>query len=281
MPGKIHSLTIPFKVPIAPGRSLERFVNVFIVEGEELTLIDSGVKGSEKAIFHKVKSIGRRPHDISRLILTHSHPDHIGAAPEIVAATGCEVLAHAAEREWMERPAVQNAERPVPGFDTLVSGSVPLDATVKDGEVIDVGGSTLTVVHTPGHSKGSITLWSPDSRTAVTGDAVPVPGDIPIYDDAFAMIRSFRTLRTLGMDTMLSAWDEPLEEHDINRRLDEATLLVQTIHRSVVRHSNGSEVSPALVAAVLRDIGLSSDQANPLVVRTVLSHLRYKNNQTQ
>jgi glyoxylase-like metal-dependent hydrolase (beta-lactamase superfamily II) len=278
MVSNIHSLTIPFKVPLAPGKALDRFVNVFIVEGEDLTLIDAGVKGSEKAIFQKVRSIGRRPQEITKLILTHSHPDHIGAAPEVVAATGCEVLAHGAEREWIERPAFQKVERPVPGFDTLVSGPVHLDAVLKDGEVIKVGSSTLTVVHTPGHSKGSITLWSPSSRTAITGDAVPVPGDVPIYDDAFAMVHSFLVLRKLGMETMLSAWAPPLEGHEITRRLDQATLMVQTIHRSVVRHSKGIEVTPELVAAVLHDIGLPPNAANPLVARTVLSHIRYKNN---
>ncbi len=276
----IHSLTIPFKVPIAPGKVLDRSVNIFIVEGEDLTLIDAGVKGSEKAIFQKVRAIGRRPQEISKLIFTHSHPDHIGAAREVVATTGCEVLAHGAEREWIERPAVQKAERPVPGFDNLVSGPVHLDSSLKDGETIKIGGSTLSVVHTPGHSPGSITLWSPVLRTGITGDAVPVPGEAPIYDDAFAMVRSFRTLRTLGMETMLSAWADPLDGHAIARRLDEATLLVQTIHRSVVRHSTGNEVTPELLAAVLQDIGLSPDQANPLVTRTVLSHLRYKNNLT-
>ncbi len=281
MATNIHSLTIPFKVPIAPGKALDRFVNVFIVESEDLTLIDTGVKGSEKAIFKKIRSIGRRPQEISKLILTHSHPDHIGAAPEVVAATGCKVLAHGSEKEWIERPALQKAERPVPGFDTLISGPVHLDTMVKDGEIIKVGGSTLAVVHTPGHSKGSITLWSPASRTAITGDAVPVPGDVPIYDDAFAMIRTFRTLRTLGIETMLSAWADPLEDHAVNRRLDEATLLVQTIHRSVVRHSTGIDVTPELVSAVLKDIGIAPNQANPLVTRTVLSHIRYKNNLTQ
>jgi len=276
----IHSLTLPFQVPIAPGKALDRFVNVFIVEGEDLTLVDSGVKGSEKAIFKKVRAIGRRPQEISRLVLTHSHPDHIGAAPEVVAATGCQVLAHPAEKEWIERPAVQRAERPVPGFETLVSGPVRIDSLLKDGEVIGAGRATaLTVIHTPGHSEGSVTLWSPSSRTAITGDAVPVPGEVPIYDDAFSTIHSMHVLRKLGMETMLSAWSGPLDGADIGRRLDQATQLVQTIHRSVVRHSKGMDVTPELTAAVLRDIGLPPSSANPLVSRTVLSHLRYKNNQ--
>ena len=271
----VHSLNIPFKVPLAPGKHLDRSVNLFIVEAETLTLVDAGVKGSDKDIFHKVRRIGRRPQEITRLILTHSHPDHIGAAKEIVAATGCEVVAHAAEKEWIEKPSVQNAQRPVPGFDTLVSGPVRLDATVKDGEVLNIGGSTLTVIHTPGHSKGSISLWSPSIRTAITGDAVPVPGEAPIYDDAFSTIHSMHGLRKLGMETMLSAWTGPLEGQDIIRRLDAATLMVQTIHRSVVRHANDRKVTPEVVSAVMKDIGLPPAAMNPLLSRTVLSHLQY------
>ncbi len=272
----IRSITLPFKVPVSPTVTLDRSVNVFIIESEELALVDSGVKGSEKAIFHKVRSMGRRPNEIGKLILTHSHPDHIGAAKEIVDATGCEVIAHAAERTWIEDPEVQRAERPVPGFDSLVSGPVKVDRFVSDGEDVDIAGFGMKVVHTPGHSPGSITMWSPAERVAITGDAVPVPGDLPIYDDAFETLGSMRKLRSLGMEFMLSAWADPLEGYEINKRLDDATLLVQTVHRSVVRNSTGAEVTPALLEAVMRDVGLPKAAANPMLARTVLSHLRYK-----
>lgn len=274
----IRSITLPFKVPVSPTVALDRFVNVFVIESEELALVDSGVKGSEKAIFQKIRAMGRRPNELNKLILTHSHPDHIGAAAEIVAATGCEVIAHRAERSWIEDPSVQKAARPVPGFDTLVSGPVRVDRTVADGDEIDVASFNLKVVHTPGHSAGSITLWSPSERVAITGDAVPVPGDLPIYDDAFETLGSIRRLRSLGMEVMLSAWAEPLEGHAINKRLDDAALLVQTVHRSVVRNSTMMEVTPELLQKVTRDIGLPPEAINPMLARTVLSHLRYKYN---
>ena len=274
----IRSINLPFKVPVTPTVALDRSVNVFVIESEELALVDAGVKGSEKIIFQRVRAMGRRPNEIKKLILTHSHPDHIGAAREIAAATGCEVLAHGAERTWIEDPAVQKAERPVPGFDALVSGPVRIDRRVTDNEDVSIAGMSLRVVHTPGHSPGSITLWSPAERVAITGDAVPVPGDLPIYDDAFETLGSIRRLRSLGMETMLSAWAEPLEGHAINKRLDDASQMVQTVHRSVVRNSTGMEVTPALLEAVTRDLGLPASTVNPMLARTVLSHLRYKYN---
>ncbi len=272
----IHPITIPFKVPISPTVSLDRFVNIFLVEGNELTLVDSGVKGAESAILHKVRSLGRRPKELRRLVLTHSHPDHIGAAKEIVEATGCEVLAHEGERSWIEDPGVQKAERPVPGFDSLVSGPVSVDTVLRDGDRIDVGSGELSVVFTPGHSPGHISLWSSEGRAVITGDAVPVPGDLPIYDDAFSTLGSLRRLRGLGAEIMLSAWERPLEGREITKRLDDASLLVQTVHRSVVRNSSGPEVTPQLMAAVMRDLHLPEAQANPMLARTIRSHLRYK-----
>ena len=173
---------------------------------------------------------------------------------------------------------MQNKQRPFPGFDSLVSGPVRIDRTVADGDSIGIAGQNIKVVHTPGHSPGSITLWSPAERVAITGDAVPVPGMLPVYDDAFDALGSLRRLRTLGMDIMLSSWDDMLEGQEINRRLDAAMLLVQTVHRSVVRSSNGMEVTPALLEAVARDIGVPDGAADPMLARTVLSHLRYKHN---
>ena len=272
----IHSITIPFKVPLSPTVDLDRFVNIFLVEGSELALIDAGVKGSEAIVLQYLRSRGRRPKELKKLILTHSHPDHMGAAKEIVEATGCEVLAHEKERAWIEDPSLQKASRPVPGFDILVSGPVMVDREVDDGDLIDIGQGSLTVVSTPGHSAGHISLWSSEGRTVITGDAVPVPGELPIYDDAFSSLASLRRVRGLGAEVMLSAWERPLEGREINKRLDDASLLVQTIHRSVVRNAKGREVTPELMAAVMRDLNLPEAQANPMVARTILSHLNYK-----
>jgi len=123
----VHALRLPFTVPVAPGVSLERFVNIFMIYGETITLIDTGVAGCEKPIFEYIRSTGRDPSEISLIVQTHSHPDHIGATKAIRAATGCSIAAHPAERAWIENVELQNSERPVPGFSVLVGGSVPMD----------------------------------------------------------------------------------------------------------------------------------------------------------
>ena len=105
--GRIHSLEIPFEIPVAPGKKIDRAVFVFLVLGEKITLIDTGVSGSESRIFDYIRKIGRDPKEISTLILSHSHPDHIGAARSIHEATGCKILAHKGEKEWIENTSQQ------------------------------------------------------------------------------------------------------------------------------------------------------------------------------
>lgn len=133
----------------------------YLIYGETITLIDTGVAGCENTIFDSIRSIGRDPREISLIILTHSHPDHIGAAKAIKKATGCSAMAHPAERAWIEDVDLQSRERPVPGFSTVVGGPVQLDHELADGDVIDPDGTEeyeLQVFHTPGHSAGSISL---------------------------------------------------------------------------------------------------------------------------
>ena len=111
----IHALKIPFQIPLGPGKTLDRFVYVYLVQGAEICLIDSGVKGSEEIIFNYLKDIGRKPEEISLLLLTHAHPDHIGSARTIKQATGCTVAAHPDAQAWIEDTELQFRERPVPG----------------------------------------------------------------------------------------------------------------------------------------------------------------------
>ena len=110
----IHALRHPFRIPIGPGIALDRFVYSYIVYGETITLIDTGVAGCEAQIFDSIRSTGRDPSEIALVILTHSHPDHIGAARAIQQATTCSIAAHPAERAWIEDVELQNRERPVP-----------------------------------------------------------------------------------------------------------------------------------------------------------------------
>lgn len=65
-----------------------------------------------------------------------------------------------------------------------MAGSLAVNRLLEDGEVFDLGcGPKLRVFHTPGHSKGSISILLLGYMALFTGDAVPVPGEMPIYED--------------------------------------------------------------------------------------------------
>jgi len=90
----IHAIKIPFQIAIGPGKRVDRFVYIYLIYGKKIVLIDSGVATSENIIFDYIRKTGRNPEDISLIILTHSHADHIGAAHEIQRMTGCTIAAH-------------------------------------------------------------------------------------------------------------------------------------------------------------------------------------------
>ena len=156
---KIHLLRIDFEITLSPEKKLPRFVNVIIVFGDKIILIDTGVKGSEGKIFDYIRQNGRDKAEISTVILSHSHPDHIGSAAKIKELTGCRVLAHNAEKDWIENIDLQNSERPVPGFYTLVDRPVIMDSFLSVGDEIKAAENlTMKIMHAPGHSKGSLNI---------------------------------------------------------------------------------------------------------------------------
>ena len=270
----IHALKIPFQITDPFGRSLPRFVYVYMIYGQEITLIDSGVASSEKIISEYLRDTGRNPEEISLMILTHAHPDHIGAAQDIKEISGCSVSAHGADRVWIENPDQQVRDRPVPGFYSLVRGSVRVDRIVEDGDILDLGpGLGIEVLHTPGHS---ISLWMPEEGALFSGDAIPLAGEMPIYDDIHLSIRSIQRLRRIeGIKHLLSAWDEPRHGEDAYRIMDQGLDYLQRIHRSVIRAAErkGSDNPMEICGEAIKELGLPPMMANPLVYRSFLSSL--------
>ena len=269
----VHALKIPFTVPTPLG-AIERFVYIYLVCGEQVTLIDSGVAGAEQAIFSYLGAIGRTG-EISRLFLTHSHPDHIGAARAIHSATGCCVLAGAAERSWIEDTERQLAERPVPGFHSLVGGPVTVDRIVSHGETVELGGGLLLeVIATPGHSAGSQSFFLRSEGVLFSGDAVPVPGDLPIYDDYRASVGTLEQMREMaGVELLLEAWQEPSGSAPADRYASGLAWLqaIDDVISSDVNTGYGTDAM-ALCRQVADRLGLSPLAVNPLVARSLMSH---------
>jgi hydroxyacylglutathione hydrolase len=219
----VHALKIPFQLRGPSGQPVDRFVYAYLIYGTEICLIDSGVAGSERAIVEYVRKTGRTPEEISLLVLTHAHPDHIGAAAAIKSATGCTVAAHRDDKAWIEDTALQFDERPIPNFDELVGGPVEVDRILNDGDLVEVGDDLrLEVCHTPGHSNGSISLLLHEDGVLFSGDAIPYAGDLPIYDDVGASVSSIKKLKNIeGVKYLLSSWNEPREGNDVYKLMDD------------------------------------------------------------
>jgi hydroxyacylglutathione hydrolase len=269
---QLHQLTVRFTVP-TPAGPLPRTANLWILVGRRIVVIDSGVAGCAETLGAYLRGLGRSPQEIDWLLLTHGHPDHIGAAAAVVEASGCRVAAHGAERSWIEDPQLQLRERPVPGFNQLVHGSVPVARELTDGERLHFDGlPPLTVLHTPGHSKGSLSLWAPTEGWLVTGDAVPVPGDLPIFDDHAAAVASVRRLRACGAQLLLSSWQSECAGEAVAARLDAAEAWLRELKALALEHAPrvaGDSDPLALCRLLAPRLGLPPAAVNPLVARSL------------
>lgn len=277
----IHAIKILFKVPVSPEISIDRFAFVYLVFGNKIHMIDSGVAGSQSIICDYIKKQGRQPEEVSSLILTHSHPDHIGSGKRVKRRTNCTVFAHKLEQDWIEDTDRQFKDRPVPGFQTLVEGSVAVDHFLDEGDIIELeNGLSCKIFHTPGHSKGSISVLFEDEKTLITADALIYPGDLPIYDDIDACAASIKKLQRIDhIHHLLSSWEDPIHgPKKIIKRMDESLAYLKRIHTAVM--NNQSVDNPQnmmdLCRKAVSELGLPPFAAMPLVARAFASSLTAK-----
>jgi glyoxylase-like metal-dependent hydrolase (beta-lactamase superfamily II) len=274
---KVHALRIPFRVPTGPNTGVDRFVYAFVLLGERTWLVDTGVSGTDEVLLGLVSELGRGPETVDHLVLTHGHVDHIGSAMTLRQRTGARVHAHPAERQWIEDVEIQARERPIPGFHRLVAGSVPVDEPLMDNQRLELDADLhLRVIHTPGHSPGSTSFLVEEEGVLITGDAIPVAGDMPVYDDPVQSVRSLARLRDImDVRVVLSSWDEPRWAAETISVLERAGILIEKIHHAV--HDAVCDSKPVeaieLCRRVLPKLGLPEAMANPLVARTFLAHL--------
>ncbi|MBN1179751.1 MAG: MBL fold metallo-hydrolase [Anaerolineae bacterium] len=103
---------------------------------------------------------------IQYVLNTHCHFDHMGANADVVAATGALLALHPGETPILE------ARGGADWFGVPVKASPPPDVLLEAGQVLEVGGLRFEVLHTPGHSPGSVTFYLADAGAAFDGDLV-------------------------------------------------------------------------------------------------------------
>ena len=192
-----------------PWQGMGNNCNSYLFAGDTLTLVDPGMVTDElsepclEQLLSSVRKDGFDPRDIELIILTHSHPDHSGAVPDIVEMSGARLTLHQQEYEYWEKIGAQMCS-----FLGLDSAKFEPAFFLEEGELNlgKVEKTELTVLHTPGHSPGSISLYWPRGKALISGDVifemsvgrVDLPGG-----DGQLLKRSIENLSTLEVEYLL------------------------------------------------------------------------------
>lgn len=274
---KIHLLKIDFEITLSPEKKLPRFVNVILILADRITLVDTGVKGSHEKIFEYLKQNNRDFHEIESIILSHSHPDHIGSAGKIKELTNCKILAHKNEREWIENIEIQNRERPVPGFFNLVDQSVIVDTIIKGGEELKLSNDvTIQIINSPGHSKGSVNILFMEDRILFTADSVPLKNDIPNYDNFKEIMTSLKAIKeNKHYNTLLTSWTPLLKlKPEIENLITDGEEYLRKIDQVIKGTYYGQESEKfQFCRRTIEKLGLPSFLVNHIVDRAFRSHI--------
>jgi hydroxyacylglutathione hydrolase len=183
-------------------------VHLYLIRGAKLALIDSGAGDSpQSAVEPALRELGLEWSDLDYLLNTHGHADHAGGNGELkAAAPQVQIAIHLSDKHLLSGPdahlssdtdtaAVMRLmgqpdlvhEREV-ALRRIIGRSAGVDRELVDGDVVDLGQDVrLTVVHTPGHTAGSVCFFWEEGGAVFSGDAVQGhgwrAGTAPIYHD--------------------------------------------------------------------------------------------------
>jgi glyoxylase-like metal-dependent hydrolase (beta-lactamase superfamily II) len=278
-------------------------VNVYLLLGEPLTLVDTGARlnWTVDDLEGLIRRAGVEPADIKQLILTHRHIDHFGLGSEFKERTGATVVSSTVDGPYMaewEGMILGSREQfrswgrafgiPDDLFmlndtwaQTIVKMARPVssDRLVKEGDVVEAGGRRLRVIECPGHTQGLITFFDDSDGTYLANDHVlrhitPNP-DVYSYEPAHLRsglpdyVASLRKIRDLPATIVLPGHGHELT--DLGGRIDEVLL----------HHDQRADLVVDIVRARPRSIYEIAGEVWPklrprdahLAIREIIGHL--------
>ncbi len=151
--------------------------NSYLVFEEDgsLTLIDTGMSKDGKKILNYIQTnLSKKPSDLKTIIITHSHVDHIRGAYSVKKSTGAKVVIHTLDADYLSGDKKMPLPKGGVGFLFRILSpffkSTPVKAEQKVNEGDKIG--RLVIVHTPGHTPGSISVYDPQNRLIFVGDTI-------------------------------------------------------------------------------------------------------------
>jgi glyoxylase-like metal-dependent hydrolase (beta-lactamase superfamily II) len=151
--------------------------NVYLLVSDDgLALVDGGTRRDADRIVAEIEGGGYDPSALQSIIVTHNHPDHIGSVGALAQRFDADVIAHRAEAPYLEGTTPMPTRGLLQGLmrvtgEILPEGGAGLDVAIRleEGETVDVLGG-LQVIHTPGHTPGSMVLYQPERKILFCGD---------------------------------------------------------------------------------------------------------------
>jgi glyoxylase-like metal-dependent hydrolase (beta-lactamase superfamily II) len=283
-------------------------VNSYLIEDETLTLVDAGLNTPESlsALTAGIRSTGRRLEDIELLLLTHGHPDHIGAAARISMISGARVAAHALLAPVLENlgesARAENAYRvrlmEIHGVEADAieaflrhrrrlhdrEAPVHVDQRLVDGDRVSLGTRSLRVMFRPGHSwvdtvfvdEIQQAMWVGDhvlpgiTTTAVAARPLDGNHDVRTRPSALrAYVESLKATAAQPLDWVFPGHGDPFQGHRdvIERRLE----ALEPRTQSVLGHLRKG--GPLTARQIAKAIWPRRDDAVYLTLSVVLGHL--------
>jgi len=204
--------------------------NSYLVEesDDSLTLVDASMQADGKRILEFIaRGLNRKPSELKTIVVTHCHFDHIRGLAAVKAATGARVAVHEADADFVsgkkKYPSPRGAMRFAFSVMSPFIRTTPVepDVLLKEGDTV----GRLAVLHTPGHTPGSISLHDREDRVLFVGDTArfikgKLEGPPPRFTQSMDQARaSIGKLSSLDFEVMLSGHGVPLRSADAPRMM--------------------------------------------------------------